>query len=76
MKILTVKMEEQTVTQLESYARDKKTTVSSVIRAATEEYLSNKRRNRLLDRAGDLVGCVEGPMDLSTNPKHLEGYGH
>jgi hypothetical protein len=22
-----------------------------------------------------LVGCVEGPADLSTNPAHMEGFG-
>lgn len=25
--------------------------------------------------AGDLVGCVEGPEDLSTNPEYLQGVG-
>lgn len=29
----------------------------------------------VLDLAGDLVGCVDGPPDLATNPKHLDGYG-
>ncbi len=32
-----------------------------------------------LERAG-LVGCIKGmagsPNDLSTNPKHMEGFGH
>jgi hypothetical protein len=28
-----------------------------------------------LELAGDLVGCVEGPGDLTTNPKYMEGYG-
>jgi hypothetical protein len=28
-----------------------------------------------LDLAGDLVGSCEGPGDLSTNPKYLEGFG-
>ena len=32
----------------------------------------------LLDRAG-LIGCLKGgphtPTDLSTNPKHMEGFG-
>lgn len=28
-----------------------------------------------LELAGDLVGSVEGPRDLSTNPKYLEGFG-
>ena len=28
-----------------------------------------------LELAGDLVGCVEGPGDLSHNPKRMRGYG-
>lgn len=28
-----------------------------------------------LEAAGDLVGCVEGPEDLSTNKKYMEGFG-
>lgn len=28
-----------------------------------------------LDISRDLIGCVEGPEDLSTNPKYMEGFG-
>lgn len=28
-----------------------------------------------LEAAGDLIGCVEGPEDLSTNPEYLKGFG-
>jgi predicted transcriptional regulator len=28
-----------------------------------------------LDGIEHLVGSVDGPSDLSTNPKHMEGYG-
>jgi hypothetical protein len=28
-----------------------------------------------LEAAGDLIGCLEGPGDLSTNPKYFEGFG-
>lgn len=28
-----------------------------------------------LSAAGDLVGCVEGPEDLSTNPEYMQGFG-
>ncbi len=28
-----------------------------------------------LDVSRDLVGCVEGPGDLSTNPKYMESFG-
>jgi hypothetical protein len=39
------------------------------------------KRNRLADSltclelARDLAGCLEGPEDLSVNPKYLEGLG-
>jgi hypothetical protein len=29
----------------------------------------------VLDLIEDLVGSLEGPRDLSTNPKHLRGFG-
>jgi hypothetical protein len=29
----------------------------------------------MLDRAGDLIGSVEGPPDLSTNETYMEGFG-
>ena len=28
-----------------------------------------------LEAAGNLVGCVEGPEDLSTNPEYMKGFG-
>lgn len=28
-----------------------------------------------LDLAGDLVGCLEAPSDLSTNKEYLRGFG-
>jgi hypothetical protein len=28
-----------------------------------------------LEAAGDLIGALEGPGDLSTNPKYFEGFG-
>ena len=27
------------------------------------------------DLAGDLIGSVEGPSDLSTSPRHMRGFG-
>lgn len=43
--------------------------------AALEHYLSGERPMSALELAGDLVGCGEGPGDLSTNPKYLQGFG-
>ncbi len=28
-----------------------------------------------LEAAGGLIGCLDGPGDLSTNPKYFEGFG-
>ena len=29
----------------------------------------------VVDLAGELVGSLEGPGDLSTSPRHMAGYG-
>ncbi len=34
-----------------------------------------EREVSVLEAAGDLIGAVEGPGDLSTNPKYMEGFG-
>ncbi len=52
--------------------------VSLVIEKANGEEKENGETGPtlfdLLDRAG-LVGCVDGPTDLSTNPKYMEDFG-
>ena len=54
-------------------------TRSALVRAALEQFLDGaqaaKRPVSALELAGDLVGCCEGPGDLSTNPKYMEGFG-
>jgi hypothetical protein len=54
-------------------------TRSALIREAIE-LLAKAHRTGLaegsfLELAGPLCGVVEGPRDLSTNPRHLRGYG-
>jgi hypothetical protein len=34
-----------------------------------------KKNPTLWDRMKHLVGTIDGPGDLSTNPKYMEGYG-
>lgn len=43
------------------------------IAAARRE--SGRRKPTVGELAGDLIGSVEGPGDLLTNPKHMAGYG-
>jgi len=52
---------------------------SQIVREALEEYLnSNGKRETCFDiaRRSGLIGVVEdAPRDLSTNPRHLRGFG-
>jgi hypothetical protein len=36
---------------------------------------STGRQGSVLDLIEDLVGSLEGPRDLGSNPKHLRGFG-
>jgi hypothetical protein len=48
------------------------------VRDALEQMFNGTRRSKpisALELAGDLVGSCEGPGDLSTNPKYMEGFG-
>jgi len=49
------------------------------VREALEQFFNGERTAQrpmsALELAGDLVGCVQGPGDLSTNPKYMEGFG-
>jgi len=40
-----------------------------------EEQNADIRPGSFLDGIEHLVGSVDGPSDLSTNPEHMEGYG-
>lgn len=52
---------------------------SEIIREAVAYYLrmmpNEKRSGSFLELAHDLCGKNSGPVDLSTNSKHLKGYG-
>jgi metal-responsive CopG/Arc/MetJ family transcriptional regulator len=79
MKTVTVKLPSALNARLERAAKQGGQTKSGVVREALEGLLGGRRRTRparsALELAGDLVGSIEGPGDLSTNPKHLEGLG-
>lgn len=40
-----------------------------------QEPSSNDAEISFFEAAHEFIGCVEGPGDLSTNPKYMEGYG-
>lgn len=78
MKLISLKLPEEVATELDDVARGRSMSRSRVIREAVAEYLGRShapQAGSALALAGDLVGSVDGPGDLTTNPAHLEGYG-
>lgn len=78
MKTVSVKMTDGTDARLTALARRRKTTKSALVRAAIDDLVGRGRTPRAgsaLDLARDLLGCVRGPKDLSTNKAHLKDFG-
>lgn len=79
MKTVTVKLSSALNARLDRAAKQRGQSKSDLVREALETLLNGARGTRparsALDLAGDLVGSIEGPGDLSTNPKYLEGLG-
>jgi len=78
MKNLSVKIPDSFFSKLEMYGQHWSMKKSEVVRRAIEEYLSKtdaSTSESFLGLAIDLAGCLEGPSDLSSNSKHMDGYG-
>lgn len=78
MKTVSLKLSEGLEQKLAATARRQRTTKSNLLRLAIEAFLSDEptiQAGSCLDLASDLVGCVDAPADLSTNPAHLTGFG-
>lgn len=78
-RTVTVKLPAALNARLGRAAQLRGQTKSDVVREALETLLDGSRGTRparsALELAGDLVGSIEGPGDLSTNPKYLEELG-
>ena len=78
MKSISLKLTDSLDLQLEAAAQAQHTTKSDLVREALETYLSGHpagRASSCLALAEDLIGCVSGPEDLSTNKEYLHGFG-
>jgi len=76
---ITVRVPVTLGTRLRDRSRIKGQTPSDLVRVALENYLGEGRAvgsaYELAEAAG-LIGCVRrAPRDLSTNPRHFEGFG-
>ncbi len=74
MKTVSFKLSEKLDRELDELARVRNSSRSALVREALEA-LAKGKRHSVTEAAKDLVGSIEGPSDLSTNPKHLSGYG-
>lgn len=79
MERINVRIEERLKRQLEAEAREKGVSPSEIVRQALVEHMRQQpARESCLDiaRRIGIVGVYsDAPHDLSTNPKHMEGFG-
>jgi predicted DNA-binding protein len=78
MKTISLKLPEALDSKLSAAARRLRRTKSAVVREVLEDYLDESTPTKgvsCLELAADLVGCLDGPTDLSHNQKHMQGFG-
>lgn len=75
MKSLTIKLSSKLSARVSRIARARNVSQSEVVRAALESYSANQQGS-VADACAALRGALKGlPRDLSSNRKHLDGYG-
>jgi predicted transcriptional regulator len=74
MRTVSFKLPEKLDAALDELARKRSTTRSELVREAIEALAKGKRRS-VTAAIDALTSGVDGPADLSSNPKHLAGYG-
>ena len=79
MNTLSLNLPEQLDAQLAEAAEKRGTSKVELIYEAVKEYLSLRQPpppDSFAALAAKFIGCVDdGPPDLSTNPKYMEGFG-
>ena len=78
MKTISLKLSETLDSRLNGVAKLRDTSKSEIIREAIESFLGDQQTATQLSfqqAAGELLGSLDGPADLASNPKHLKGYG-
>lgn len=77
MKALSIKLPEPMLSSLVQQAMEKSVSQSDIVRAALAAYLSSDQAQAqsAAAQAARWAGLGDGPSDLSTNPKHMKGFG-
>lgn len=74
MRTVSFKLPEKLDRVLTAVARERHLSRDALVQEAIERFVKPSQRNAL-DLAGELVGSVEGPADLSTAARHMRGFG-
>lgn len=75
VKTITVKLPEPLAAWLSRRARELGRPQSELVRDALQQVREGKANATCHDVLSDMCGTVDGPKDLSTNPKHMPGFG-
>ena len=78
MKTMSLKLPESLDEKLIATAAKRGASKSALVREALETYMNNGesiRPGSCLEATQGLIGCVEGPRDLSFDKKHMKGFG-
>jgi hypothetical protein len=75
MKTVTVKLPEPLAAWLSRRARELGRPKSELVRDALERTREGKDGASCHDLLADICGSADGPKDLSTNPRHMAGFG-
>jgi len=74
MRTVSFKLPEELDDALSEMARRRNSSRSALVREALEG-LEAKERRSVTAVVDELIGALEGPRDLATNPRHMRGYG-
>jgi len=77
MTTISLKVPSALRRRLAQVAQQRQTSRSAVIRDALEQFVEGNagRGDSCLAIAAELIGCADGPADLSYNKKRLAGFG-
>ena len=75
MRTVSFKLPEELDRKLDKLAQRRGSSRSAVVREALDALTNEGLRPTIGALAADLIGSVEGPGDLSTNPKYMADFG-
>jgi predicted transcriptional regulator len=74
MRTVSIKLPESLDDAVTELAARQQTNRSAVVREALLAYTAQRQRS-VTELVDEVTGGFAGPADLSTNPRHMAGYG-